>query len=100
MSNGVLAFISEGTTNEKVFLGTDAYGVRRLFKAMIEDGFGAVRLEAKGLFNLKHITIPLTKWRLSKKKKSGAFSSETLSNFGFKVKRQSCIHGNGYVSSL
>ncbi|KAF5920383.1 hypothetical protein HPG69_009633 [Diceros bicornis minor] len=64
MLDGVFAFILLDTTHKKVFLGRDTYGVRPLFKAMREDGFLAVCSEVKGLVNLKHTTISVSKWSL------------------------------------
>lgn len=49
MSDGVSAFILLDTANKKVFLGRDHYGVRPLFKDMIEGRSGTVCSEAKGL---------------------------------------------------
>lgn len=46
--DGVFAFILLDTSNRKVFLGRDTYGVRPLFKLLTDDGFLAVCSEAKG----------------------------------------------------
>lgn len=46
--DGVFAFILLDTTNRKVFMGRDTYGVRPLFKLLTDDGFLAVCSEAKG----------------------------------------------------
>lgn len=54
MLDGVFAFNLLDMANKKVFLGRDTYGVRPLFKAVIEDGLLAMCSEAKGLVNLKH----------------------------------------------
>uniref|UniRef100_A0A6P8PDD1 Asparagine synthetase [glutamine-hydrolyzing] n=1 Tax=Geotrypetes seraphini TaxID=260995 RepID=A0A6P8PDD1_GEOSA len=56
MLDGVFAFILLDTSNRKVFLGRDMYGVRPMFKVLTDDGFLAVCSEAKGLINLKHST--------------------------------------------
>ncbi|KAK2536355.1 Asns [Columba guinea] len=56
MLDGVFAFILLDTTNRKVFLARDTYGVRPLFKVLTDDGFLGVCSEAKGLINLKHST--------------------------------------------
>ncbi|XP_073319414.1 asparagine synthetase [glutamine-hydrolyzing] [Pagrus major] len=52
--DGVFAFILLDTSNRKVFLGRDTYGVRPLFKFLTDDGFLAVCSEAKGLTDLTH----------------------------------------------
>ncbi|XP_068188986.1 asparagine synthetase [glutamine-hydrolyzing]-like [Antennarius striatus] len=52
--DGVFAFILLDTSNRKVFLGRDTYGVRPLFKLLTDDGFLAVCSEAKGLTQLSH----------------------------------------------
>uniref|UniRef100_A0A671W7D5 Asparagine synthetase [glutamine-hydrolyzing] n=1 Tax=Sparus aurata TaxID=8175 RepID=A0A671W7D5_SPAAU len=52
--DGVFAFVLLDTTNRKVFLGRDTYGVRPLFKFLTDDGFLAVCSEAKGLTDLTH----------------------------------------------
>ncbi|XP_008330057.1 asparagine synthetase [glutamine-hydrolyzing] [Cynoglossus semilaevis] len=52
--DGVFAFILLDTSNRKVYLGRDTYGVRPLFKLLTDDGFLAVCSEAKGLTNLSY----------------------------------------------
>uniref|UniRef100_A0A8C5MTQ1 Asparagine synthetase [glutamine-hydrolyzing] n=1 Tax=Leptobrachium leishanense TaxID=445787 RepID=A0A8C5MTQ1_9ANUR len=52
--DGVFAFILLDTSNRKVYLGRDVYGVRPLFRLLTDDGFLAVCSEAKGLINLKY----------------------------------------------
>lgn len=47
--DGVFAFILLDTSNRKVYLGRDTYGVRPLFKLLTDDGFLAVCSEAKGI---------------------------------------------------
>ncbi|XP_037650579.1 asparagine synthetase [glutamine-hydrolyzing] [Sebastes umbrosus] len=54
--DGVFAFILLDTSNRKVFLGRDTYGVRPLFKFLADDGFLAVCSEAKGLTDITHAT--------------------------------------------
>lgn len=54
MLDGVFAFVLLDTSNRKVFIGRDTYGVRPLFKLLTDDGFLAVCSEAKGLTELSH----------------------------------------------
>ncbi|XP_038580930.1 asparagine synthetase [glutamine-hydrolyzing] [Micropterus salmoides] len=54
--DGVFAFVLLDTSNRKVFLGRDTYGVRPLFKLLTDDGFLAVCSEAKGLKDITHGT--------------------------------------------
>ncbi|XP_029444797.1 asparagine synthetase [glutamine-hydrolyzing] [Rhinatrema bivittatum] len=61
MLDGVFAFILLDTSNRKVFLGRDMYGVRPMFKVLTDDGFLGVCSEAKGLINLKHSTSSIPK---------------------------------------
>ncbi|XP_028316629.1 asparagine synthetase [glutamine-hydrolyzing] isoform X2 [Gouania willdenowi] len=57
--DGVFAFILLDTSNRKVCLGRDTYGVRPMFKFLTEDGFLGVCSEAKGLINVSHgLTSP------------------------------------------
>ncbi|XP_023933088.1 asparagine synthetase [glutamine-hydrolyzing] [Lingula anatina] len=51
--DGVFAFVLLDTSERKVYLGRDTYGVRPAFR-MVEDGFLAVCSEAKGLLGLAH----------------------------------------------
>lgn len=57
MLDGVFVFVLLDIVNKKVFLGRDIYGVRFLFKVMIEDGFLVVCLEVKGFVILKYFVI-------------------------------------------
>ncbi|XP_067649534.1 asparagine synthetase [glutamine-hydrolyzing]-like [Haliotis asinina] len=52
--DGVFAFCLLDTTNRKVFIGRDTFGVRPCFKLVTDSGFLAVCSEAKGLFGLWH----------------------------------------------